>query len=96
MAETAISTEKIQEALDQLQDVHTKLKTAMDNAEGAATLIRGAWESTEAAPNFQRVLSELIQKGPSLIADTQSMIVYLQEGIADHQAADAKLSTSQG
>lgn len=96
MAETAISTEKIQEALSQLQDVHTKLKTAMENAEGAATLIRAAWESTEAAPNFQRILGELIQKGPGLIQDTQSMIDYLQQGIADHQAADTKLSTPQG
>jgi hypothetical protein len=68
----------------------------MDNAEGAATLVKAAWESTEAAPNFHRILAELIQKGPSLITDTQSMILYLQEGIADHQAADTKLSTPQG
>lgn len=93
MSQSAIDTQKVQEALDQLQDVYSKLQTAIDNAEGAANLVKVAWESSEAAPTFHRGLAELIAKGPDLISDTQSMIQFLQDGIADHQKADAKLAT---
>jgi len=93
MSQTAIDTQKIQEALNQLQDVHSKLRKAIDDAEAAANLVRVAWESSEAAPTFHRGLSELIAKGPDLINDTWSMIQYLQDGIADHQKADAKLTS---
>ena len=91
MASTQIDTQKVRDALAQLQDVHGKLQTAMQNAEAAANRIRSAWESSEAAPAFNNDMSKWASMGPQLIQDTKDMIDFLQQGIADYEAAEQKI-----
>lgn len=65
MADTAISTQQIQSALDQLTDVYTKLLAARTDAQNAATLLQQAWQSTSAAPSFQRALTDIVGTDPN-------------------------------
>lgn len=65
MADTAIDTQQIQNALDQLTDVYNKLLAARSDALAAATMLQQAWQSTSAAPSFQRALSDIIGTDPN-------------------------------
>ncbi len=93
MSSQQVNSEKIREAIAQLQDVHQHLQSAMSLAEQAGGAVQANWESSEAAPAFYSVIAKWQEKGPTLMQDTQKIINFLTDAATTYEAAEKKLTT---
>ena len=92
MSSQQVNSEKIREAIGQLQEVYQQLQSAISLAEQAGGVVRSNWESTEAAPAFYSVIAKWQEKGPTLMEDTQKIITFLTDAATAYEAAERKLT----